>query len=149
MNINPHHTLSLCVVERDALRAALEAGDPIDPAAVALDHISAPAADLIQGQPGWLPGIADESGAPVTLDHFVLAPQQAVGLRDVPHAWEVDAFALCAVYERVVWDDRAPEWHKAVGRERSHDRLRKIHDLSLRAWRNHGEGERLVILESP
>ncbi|MFN3199257.1 MAG: hypothetical protein ACE366_12720 [Bradymonadia bacterium] len=149
--MNTNTMLHLCIVDGPTLKALLEAGEALDVDALALDKLSAPAADLVDDAPeaeaGWLPGLAKESGAPLTLEHFELAPRQAAGVRDPRGAWELDAFALCSVYERVVWDDRAPTWHNTVGRPKSHDRLRKIHDLALRAWRNSEQGERLVMLE--
>lgn len=140
-------TIHLCLVNAPALRAALEAGEPLSPDALALDRLDlTDASDLLSDGDGWLPRLSSLAGAPLTLDHFERAPRQAAGVKGTERVWELDTFALCAVYERVVWDDRAPGWHNEIGQPNAHNLLRKLHDLALRAYRNHDD-ERLVMLE--
>lgn len=111
-----------------------------------------PLADLTD-EGGWLARLTGITGAPLALlPQFVAAPRRLAGVpvTESTPAWELDAFAVASVYETVVWDDRAAFWHRDSGRDDSATLLRALHDLALRAYRNHDEGERLVVLaESP
>jgi hypothetical protein len=110
-----------------------------------------PLADLDETPDGWLARLTALSGAPVVLvPTFVRWPPVLCGVpvtQDAP-AFELDAFAVASVYETVVWDDRAPFWHRDAGRPDSAALLRALHDLALRAYRNHDAGERLVVIRA-
>lgn len=128
-------TLTLCVV-----RGGLPAPET---APAALDVVSRteplPEADLFDAGGGWLTRMTRLAGAPFGLDLYFRGPPGA-GWR------EVDAFALATVYGQVLWDDRAWQWHAESGRADSMQRLRELHDLALRCYRNHGDGERLLLV---
>jgi hypothetical protein len=96
---------------------------------------------------GWLGRLTALSGAPVTLvPNFVTAPALTGGALDGVDVFELDAFAVATVYGTVVLDDRAWQWHGDAGRPDSAQLLRAIHDLAVRAYRNHDAGERLQVV---
>lgn len=125
----------------------LDVGQPAKP--VTLDTLETitrarvgplPAADFEADGPGWLARLSRLSGAPLGLTSFELVPQPA-------NPWRaLDAFALATVYGQVLWDDRMPGWHGESGQPRSAQLLREIHDLAIRAYRNHEAGERLYLV---
>lgn len=97
-----------------------------------------PAEDLLDTGPGWLSRLAGLAGVPFPLNLYVSG-------RRGPDWSELDAFALATVYGQVIWDDRVGNWHSASGRTDSAERLREIHDLALRCYRNLDAGERLIL----
>ncbi len=96
---------------------------------------------------GWLGRLTALSGAPVTLlPNFVVAPPLPGGALDGIDTFELDAFAVATVYGTVILDDRAWQWHGSAGRADSATLLRALHDLAVRAYRNHDAGERLQVV---
>ena len=120
----------------------LAEGVPAEALTTLAETPSLPAADVLGAGDGWLARLAGLAAAPLTLDLFFAG-------RRGPDWHEVDAFALATVYGQVIWDDRMLGWHAECGRPDSVARIREIHDLALRCYRQLDAGERLVLVSVP
>jgi hypothetical protein len=127
--LNPDRAVALRAVKLEALAA--------DPAHALASSAALVPADVSDEGDGWLAGLSRVSGAPLGLTLFVHG-------RRGPGWVELDAFALATVYGQVLWDDRMWGWHTGTGRSDSAERLRELHDLALRAYR---QDEALVLAE--
>lgn len=134
--------LAVCIVSARSLAPGPTGAPPADRLERLAGTRAFPAADLLDVQAGWLSRLASLSGAPFPLNLYVSGQRG-------PDWQELDAFALATVYGQVIWDDRIWGWHTESGRPDSAERLREIHDLALRCYRNLQAGERLVLVETP
>lgn len=106
------------------------------------------AADAFSDGGGWLDRLGTAIGGVLGLDAYARVAR-GVMATPAPNAFELDAFALVSIYGTVLWDDRAWQWHAALDVPDSAKRLRAVHDLALRAYRQWDEGARLVVVIEP